>query len=134
LENKILLIDDDSRFLGQAIELLKKNKYKIGFALNVEDAFKVLDKTKYDLIILDINMPFKNGLDMLKELKATKSYKLIPILMSTSESDKDIVLKTIKLGADDYIVKPLNEEILLSKVHTLLKISNFIKRWGVIPK
>ncbi len=54
--------------------------------------------------------------------------------MSTSESDKDIVLKTIKLGADDYIVKPLNEEILLSKVHTLLKISNFIKRWGVIPK
>ena len=133
MENKILLIDDDSSFLGQAIEVLKKNKYKVGFALNAVDAFKILEKTQYDLIILDINMPIKDGFDILQELKVSKSYKLIPVLMSTSETQKEVVLKAIKYGADDYIVKPLNEEILLNKVYMLLKIRNFIKRWGIIP-
>ncbi len=134
MENKILLIDDDSSFLGQAIELLKKNRYKVGFALNAKDGLNMLEKTQYDLIILDINMPLKNGFDVLKDLKAEKSLKLIPVLMSTSESDKEIVLKAIKLGADDYLVKPLDEKILLDKVYSLLKIRNFIKRWGILPK
>ncbi len=134
MENKILLIDDDSSFLGQAIELLKKNGYKVGFALNAEDGLTMLRKIQYDLIILDINMPLKNGFDVLKDLKTNKSLKLIPVLMSTSESDKEIVLKAIKLGADDYIVKPLDEKVLLNKVHSLLKITNFIKRWGILAK
>ncbi len=132
MKNKILLIDDDSTFLGQAIEVLKKHNYTVGFTLYAKDTQNLLQEGNYDLIILDINMPIKDGFDILKELKSSKSFKLIPVLMSTSETDKDIVLKAIKLGADDYIAKPLDEEVLLRKVHDLLKIRNFIKRWGVL--
>ena len=65
-------------------------------------------------------MPEINGFEVLKELKNSKIHKLTPILMSTSDSNKEVVLKTMKRGADNYIVKPINIDFLLNKVYILM--------------
>jgi len=133
-ESKILIIDDDTQIVSQLVEILSKDGYQVGFSLNAKDGLQSLDNISYDLIILDIHMPIMDGFDVLRELKSSKSYKLIPVLMNTAEADKESVVKAIKLGADDYIIKPIQKELLLSKISELFKIRNFIKRWGVLPK
>ena len=133
-ESRILIIDDDATLVSQLVEILTKDGYKVGFALSAKNGLQSLDATEYDLIVLDINMPRMNGFDVLSELKSNKRHKLIPVLMSTAEADRESVVKAIKLGADDYVVKPINAELLLHKVSELFKIRNFIKRWGVLPK
>jgi len=134
MQDKILIIDDDSVFVSQLTELLHKEGYKVGFALNAENGMKMLASTNYDIIILDLYMPRIDGMEVLKELKSTKSLSLIPVLMSTSEADRDIVLEALRIGADDYIVKPIDIDMILEKIYGLLKIKHFIKRWGVLPK
>ena len=134
MQDKILIIDDDSIFVSQLAELLHKEGYKVGFALNAENGMQMLSTTNYELIILDLNMPRVNGMEVLKELKSTKSLSLIPVLMSTSEADKDVVLAALRIGADDYIVKPIDIDTILDKIYGLLKIRHFIRRWGVLPK
>ena len=134
MENRILIIDDDPSFISQVTQILKKENYKVGFALNAKDGLCKLEAVSYDVVILDINMPGMNGFEVLEELKSSKTYKLIPVLMSTADANKEIVLKAIKNGADEYIVKPIDVESFLDKVYTLMRIRNFIKRWGVLPK
>ena len=133
-ENKVLIIDDDMEFIQLIAEILDSKGYKVGFSLSAEDALKVLDAVDYDLIILDLNMPRINGFDVIEELKSNKRHKLIPILMSTADARKKSVLKAIQLGADDYIIKPVDEELFLEKIGFLFKIRNFVKRWGVLAK
>lgn len=134
MENRVLIIDDDAHFVSQITEILQKEGYKVGFALNAKDGLTKLDVANYDLVILDINMPEMNGFEVLKELKSSKTHKLTPVLMSTSSSDKDIVVKAVHHGADDYIIKPLDVDSLLDKVYILMRIRSFIKKWGVLPK
>ena len=135
MKEKILIIDDDREYISQVAEVLEEEEgYSVGFTTNGYDAFNLLSVVKYDLIILDINMPRINGLDVLKELKETKTTKLIPVLMSTGDSSVDAVKNAILLGADDYIVKPLDVDMFLDKIYVLLKIRSFVKRWGVLPK
>jgi len=133
-ESRILIIDDDATLVSQLVEILAEDGYRVGFALNAQDGLASLDTVAYDLIVLDINMPFMDGFDLLKELKSNKRHKLIPILMSTAEADRESVLKAIHLGADDYIVKPIDKRLFLHKIAELFKIRNFIKKWGVLPK
>ena len=133
-EDRILIIDDDSIFVSQLAELLHKKGYKVGFALNAENAMQMLTATNYDVIILDLYMPRVDGMEFLKEVKSIKSLSLIPVLMSTAEADKKVVIEALKSGADDYIIKPIDVDKILEKVRGLLKIRHFVKRWGVLPK
>lgn len=133
MKDRILIVDDDRQYIAQLAELLESEDIEVGFATNGGDALKIVQAIEYDIIILDINMPRMSGLDVLKELKDSKSTKMTPVLMSTGESDKDTVLTAIKLGADDYIVKPIEADILFDKLYVLFKIRSFVKRWGVLP-
>ena len=134
MREKILIIDDDRTYISQIAEILEEEGYLIGFTTNPQVGYTMLDSAEYDLIILDIHMPRITGLEVLKELKSSKTTKLIPILMSTGDSSKDSVQQAIQLGADDYIVKPIELDLFLDKVFVLLKIRNFVKKWGVLPR
>lgn len=131
--NKILIIDDDMKYISQLLEIFKEYDLKVGFSVNAPDALNILNSTSYDLIILDINMPIMDGFEVLEELKSSKTTRLIPVLMSSSDSNKESVLKAIKLGADDYLLKPVEEDILLDKVSSLFRIRDFVLRWGLLP-
>lgn len=112
-EKKKILIAEDERPMARALEL-KLNKY--GFEAKVvsngEEALEELGKTKYDLLLLDLMMPIKDGFGVLEGIKE-KGYT-IPVIISTNLSQENDVKKAKELGAKDYFVKsdtPINEVI-----------------------
>jgi len=119
---KILVVDDD-RATRRTIEgILVKNEYD---ALTAESVPTAISKLEADstirLIILDYKMPGGDGIELLKYLKNNLRFSNIPVLMSTSLSDANTVKSSIDLGAKDYLVKPVNPDLLMSKVQNLLE-------------
>ena len=74
-----------------------------------------------DLIILDIEMPIMSGYDILEQIKKTDHLKNVPVIFLTSNHEKEQVMKAVTGGVKDYVVKPINKEILLKKLYALLK-------------
>jgi CheY-like chemotaxis protein len=82
---------------------------------------KALDESP-DLVILDVNMPVMDGLQMLRELRAREDTKNLPVLILTAESGQNLVIELIRVGIADYIVKPFEEALLVQKVGRILGI------------
>ncbi len=89
-------------------------------ALNyVRGAGKYRDEPRPDLILLDIKMPKKSGLEVLKELKGDPKYRTIPVIMLTSSSDEGDVLRSYGMGSNSYITKPTNFEEFVEKIKSI---------------
>ena len=115
---KILVIEDEKIVADELFDLLKNSSYEVFLLEDFKNAKEEVLKRSPDLILLDINIPYQNGELLLQELrKETK----IPIIMVTSRnSDTDEVL-SMSYGADDYITKPYNPNILLLRIAAVLK-------------
>lgn len=115
---EILIVEDDTTF-AQIIEgFLSKNNYTVEVALNLNQAFKLLDKEQFNLLLVDYRLPDGTGLELLKQVR--KNGLTVPIIIMTSFNDVRTAVKSIQLGAFDYITKPINPEELLMVVKGLL--------------
>ena len=122
---KILLLEDD-RNLNQGISLkLKKEGYEVYSAFMVKEAETLFDAARPDLIISDVNLPDKSGLDFCAEIR--KKSNAFIIFLTALDSEIDMV-NGYDLGADDYVTKPFSLMVLVSKVHA------FMRRAGSSPK
>ena len=118
---KIMIIEDDEVTRDELKELLEKNGYKVYVLNDFKDSLSEVLKREVDLILLDINIPYINGEELLQKIRR---YLDVPIIMVTSRnSDADEVL-SITYGADDYITKPYNPNILLLRIGAVLKRTN----------
>ena len=115
---KILLVEDDPNFGKILKDYLTINNYEISLAVNGIEGFEKFNKSEFDLCILDIMMPFKDGLTLAKEIREVN--EAIPLIFLTAKNLKDDVLKGYKIGADDYLTKPFDSEILLAKIKSIL--------------
>jgi len=115
---KILLVEDDPNFGKILKDYLTINNYDISLAVNGIEGFEKFNKSEFDLCILDIMMPFKDGLTLAKEIREVN--ESIPLIFLTAKNLKDDVLKGYKIGADDYLTKPFDSEILLAKIKSIL--------------
>jgi len=115
---KILLVEDDPNFGRILKEYLTINNYEVKLAVNGIEGFEKFKKSLFDLCILDIMMPFKDGLTLAKEIREVN--EAVPIIFLTAKNLKDDVLKGYKIGADDYLTKPFDSEILLAKIKSIL--------------
>lgn len=115
----ILVVEDDKNLRKLMVTYLKKNNYNTYEAVNGEIALDLLDRNYIDLIISDIMMPNLNGFELIKELRNSK-YE-IPIMLITAKSDIQDKKTGFLLGADDYMVKPINMEEMILRVQVLLK-------------
>ena len=114
----ILVVDDDKEIVG-AIEIYLKNEgYSILKAYNGEEALNVINKNEVHLIILDIMMPKKDGLETLEELRKTKN---IPVILLSAKSEDYDKIGGLNQGADDYITKPFNPLELIARVKSQLR-------------
>ena len=114
----ILVVDDDKEIVG-AIEIYLKNEgYNILKAYNGEEAIDVVDKNEIHLIILDIMMPKKDGLETLEEIRKTKT---IPVILLSAKSEDYDKIGGLNSGADDYITKPFNPLELIARVNSVLR-------------
>ncbi|MGP1956748.1 MAG: envelope stress response regulator transcription factor CpxR [Arsenophonus sp. NC-PE1-MAG3] len=119
--HKILLVDDDRELTSLLKELLEMEGFSVIIAYDGEQALMLLDST-IDLLLLDIMMPKKNGIDTLKEIR--RQYQIPVIMLTARGSDLDRVLG-LELGADDYLPKPFNDRELVARIRALLRRSNW---------
>jgi len=116
---KVLLAEDDENLGPLLKEYLKAKSYDTDLAVNGEEALKFFHRNPYDICVLDIMMPVKDGIALSKEIRAINSD--IPIIFLTAKSLKDDVLEGFKSGADDYITKPFSMEELLYRMEAVLR-------------
>ncbi len=118
---KILIVEDDSNFGNILKEYLSLNDYNITLAKNGIEGFEKFKKEDYDLCILDVMMPYKDGFTLAKEIREVN--EIVPIFFLSAKHLKEDVLKGFKLGADDYLTKPFDSEVLLAKIKAILNRS-----------
>ena len=115
----ILLIEDD-RPLNKAISVyFKKEKFYVLSSFSGQEALDILSQNNLDLIILDINLPDLSGFDLIEQIKIINSN--IPILILSACDLDSAILHGFNLGAEDYVTKPFNIEILHRKINVILK-------------
>lgn len=114
----ILVVDDD-REIVKAIEIyLTKEGYNILKAYDGEEALKVIKENEIHLVILDIMMPKKDGIETLEEIRKTKT---IPVIMLSAKSEDYDKIEGLNTGADDYVTKPFNPLELIARVNSCIR-------------
>ena len=119
---KILVVEDDKNLRKLIVTCLEKANYTVFDTKNGEEALELMDRQYVDLIVTDIMMPEMNGYELIKELRDA-NYNT-PILIITAKEDIEDKRVGCSLGADDYMVKPINIDELIMRVKSLLKRSN----------
>ena len=115
---KILVVEDDPNFGSILKDYLTLNEYDIVLAKNGIEGYEKFKKENFDLCILDVMMPYKDGFTLAKEIREKNDS--VPILFLTAKNLKEDVLKGFKLGGDDYITKPFDSDVLLAKIKVFL--------------
>lgn len=119
---KILLVDDEKDNLELLTDYLEED-YEVFSTTNAEDALQLIAQYIFDAIILDINMPGMNGLELCSVIKTKKTYKDIPIIFLSGLSDMEKIEQGFKNGAVDYMIKPFNLQELTIRLATHIKVS-----------
>lgn len=119
MEQKQIVAVDDSPIIVKTLEILLGNKCQFRGFTKGERALEYIKQKNVDLLILDIDMPDMNGLELLEKIRI-ENRKEMPILMLTSNNDKNYVLECYKRGANDYALKPIDEDIFMKKIENLL--------------
>lgn len=120
---KILVADDEEDILDIIRYNLEQAGYIAETALNGEEAVRKARYFKPELVILDIMMPGKNGMEVLKELRKDRDLDDVLVLFLTALGNEASEIEGLNLGADDYIVKPIKPQVLLSRIKALLRRS-----------
>ena len=124
----ILVIDDDDRLRLLLKQYLSKNKFKVSTCPNIEKANILLQEFSFDIIILDVMMPGKTGIDFL--LEKDNNIKT-PVLLLTALDQITDKIKGLKSGADDYLTKPFEPEELLLRINNILKRTIMSKKQNI---
>ncbi len=125
MSNKILLVEDDQSFGSVLKDYLSVHAFDVELAVNGELGLEELQKNEYDLCIFDVMMPKMDGFTLAEKVKEIN--KNIPIIFLTARNMREDVLKGYQLGADDYITKPFDTELLLYKIRAILSRSNSLE-------
>lgn len=115
---KILIIEDDEKLSEELKIFLNKNGYKATTLTTFDNTIQDILQTNPDLILLDINLPYTDGEYICKEIRKTSD---VPIIMVTSRDNEMDELISLNYGADQYVTKPFNIQILLAKIAGLIK-------------
>jgi len=118
-DKNILLVEDDVNFGAILNDFLKLHSYNVTLAKNGIEGLEKFKKNSFGLCILDVMLPFKDGFTLAKEIRDLN--KDVPLFFLTAKTLKDDVLKGYKLGADDYLTKPFDSDILLLKIKSIFK-------------
>lgn len=120
-KTRILIIEDEEDVLALLFYNLTKSGYEVLMSTSGEEGLELAQKESPDLVLLDLMLPKLSGIEICQKLKKNGDTRPIPIIMLTAKSEKADVLKGLESGADDYIIKPFDIEILLARVSAVLR-------------
>lgn len=119
-QRKILIIDDDKVFLDSIGEIFRIHNFEVFEAQTAETGYEALVDIVPDVVLLDINLPDKNGFDVLKTIRASKNFSDMIVILITGDSAVDID-NAFDSGADDCVFKPIDVEKFILRIEKLLK-------------
>ncbi|MBR6135132.1 MAG: response regulator transcription factor [Clostridia bacterium] len=130
-----LLLAEDERSLSKAVcAILEMNHYSVDAVYDGEEALDYIDTVAYDGIILDIMMPKKDGITVLREMR--KNGNLTPVILLTAKSEIDDKVEGLDSGANDYLTKPFSSKELLARIRAMIRVnsvqSDSVLRYGNI--
>ena len=115
---KILLVEDNDTIVMGLKYLLEKENFEVKTVKNLEETYKIAEKEKFNLYLLDINLPDGNGFDICSKLKEKED---VPIIFLTARDDEKDIVKGLDMRADDYITKPFRNRELISRINNVLR-------------
>jgi phosphoserine phosphatase RsbU/P len=118
----VLIVDDNPKNLQILGNYLQNEGYKVEFALDGNSALDWIERTEFDLILLDIMMPGMDGFEVCKIIKKDPVKQRIPVIFLTAKVDTESIVNGFDLGAVDYIIKPFNQKELIARVKTQIEI------------
>lgn len=119
---KILLIEDDPRLLENTKAQFVKAGFGVDVSATAEDAYRQVSVNEYDCIVLDINLPDGNGFEICEEIRSEGN--VTPIIIMTARDAVSDRIKGLDLGADDYVLKPVDSQELIARVKALIRRSS----------
>jgi two-component system chemotaxis response regulator CheY len=117
---RILAADDSASMRDMVRITLGSAGFEVTAAVDGEEALRLAAQTSFDLVLLDVNMPIRDGIDVIRALRAEPQYRNTPILMLTTESSADRKREGKTAGATGWIVKPFDPAQLIATVHRVL--------------
>ena len=115
---RILLADDDIELSGMLVDYFTDEGFDVDVAYDGVTALNKISANRYDLLILDVMMPHRNGFDVLRELRMRS---LLPVLMLTARGNDIDSIVGLELGADDYLAKPSNPRVMVARIRAILR-------------
>ncbi|WP_252231215.1 response regulator transcription factor [Clostridium sp. ZBS15] len=115
---KIMIVEDDVTIRDELKNLLNRYGYEVGITDDFSNVVNHIEQNNYDLILLDVNLPLFDGYHICREIRKNLD---IPIIIVTSRNSEIDELMSMNLGADDFITKPYNTQILLARISSILK-------------
>ena len=116
-KKKVLLVEDDQNFGAILRDYLELHDYEVVLARNGVEGGEKFNKEEFAICLLDVMMPYKDGFTLAKEIRKVNS--AVPIIFLTAKSMKEDVVRGYNLGADDYLTKPFDSDVLLLKMKTM---------------
>ncbi len=120
----ILVIDDDDIMLKAIKNILHKDGFDVLTAKDGKEAFDMLEHATYDIVITDLMMPYANGLEVVSKLRNDESKRQVGIMVVSSVGNEETITEAFRLGADEYIKKPIMADELLTRIRKLLANKN----------
>jgi len=120
-EYKILVVDDSTTNVVLLEAILDEKGYKIDTALNAKEAYTIIEKETPDLILLDLLMPKISGFDFLEEIRRNPKTKSTPVIVVSALTDEENVERILKMGAIDFVKKPIDLQYLVERVESVLQ-------------
>ena len=115
---KVLIADDNKQIVSILSEYCKKNNFIVSNVFNGEDALKEVEQNKFDIVLLDVMMPKKDGFDVCREVR---KFSNVPIIMITARGEDYEKIMGLEIGADDYIVKPFSPGEIIARINAILR-------------
>ena len=115
---KVLIADDNKQIVSILSEYCKKNNFIVSTVFDGETALKEIEENKFDIVLLDVMMPKKDGFDVCRE---TRRFSNVPIIMITARGEDYEKIMGLEIGADDYIVKPFSPGEIIARINAILR-------------
>ena len=122
---KLLIVEDNQRIAESLKKGFEQENFIVDIALDGEEGLDLVLTDMYDLIVLDLMLPYKSGEEVCQAIR--KSGKQIPIIILTAKDTNEDIIKLLNSGADDYLTKPFSFQVLLARVKALLRRPNNIQ-------
>lgn len=121
MPDKVLIVDDDEvtcKLLAAALE--HKGHYETAVAYDAVGALELIQSGDYKLVLMDIDMPGMNGVAVLQKIRIERSKRQLPVIMVSARDESKDITEALDLGANDYVTKPLDMEVLLARIRAQL--------------